>query len=54
MSQLDGNEKLESLQSYIQTFMNSQKQMSNIVGDIDIRRYTRTENLDMYPTIAIQ
>ena len=54
MSQLSGHKKLENLQSYNQTSMNSQKQMSNILGDIDIRRYTGTGGLDIYPTTALE
>ena len=51
---ISGHKKLESLKSYNQTPMNSQKQMSNILGDIDIHRYTGTGNLDIYPTTALE
>ena len=49
MSQLSGHEKLESLQP------NIHEQPKTNVQHIDIRRYTRTGNIDIhYPTTALE
>ena len=44
VSQLSGHKKLESLQSYNQASMNSQKHMSNILGDTDSRNLRNSQS----------